>query len=58
MNGAATKSQRKAFRSVSKHFEAHQNGKKRPARGRLVVAARYILLRIDATCCGGVDPSS
>jgi hypothetical protein len=58
MNGTAGRSQHRAFRSVSKHFEARQIGMKRPARGRLVVAARYILLRINATCCVCVDPSS
>jgi hypothetical protein len=42
----------------TEHFEALQIGKHHPARGRLVVAARCTLLRIDATCCVSVNASS
>ena len=60
MNDAATKSQSRAFRSIPKRFEVFRSILKRfkmdetpPA---LVVAARCILLRIDATCCGAPIP--
>src|ERR1035437_4857879 len=42
----------------TEHFEALQIGKHHPARGRLVVAARCTLLRIDSTWCLSVNASS
>jgi hypothetical protein len=46
VNGAATWGHRRAFRSVSKHFEIECIAR----RGLLVVASRSILLRFDADC--------
>ena len=54
VNGATTWGHRRAFRSVSKHFEIECIAR----RGLLVVASRSILLRFDATCCVCGNPSS